>query len=261
MVAIAFTESTLLTAKRALSSFYPSERSSHLTEALASACGYGTHAALLSVLKTRGTGGSDFVVLDGAKFCRRLNELTGRKGPKHEGVRVFDHLLPPRGSEVIRTWSRGGETVHYRSLRQKAWRNAIVSAINAGIQQQLFSILPGDNRWTTSNERGAKNGAQVFQFMVDSIPAIGSVSDAGFDELSIHVAFWPTQDAERWIVPSNAGFLAGELFATGWLERRAGAWLQTPSKVPICCRRGRLTIAAALDVAAAGYADRGSFVM
>ena len=35
--------------------------------------------------------------------------------------------------------------------------------------------------------------------------AIAWVGDAGFDELSIHVALWPTPDGERWVRVANAG--------------------------------------------------------
>jgi hypothetical protein len=48
------------------------------------------------------------------------------------------------------------------------------------------------------------------------------VHDAGFDELSIHVAVNPKDD---WVKASNAGFNAGDLFASTWLEREKGAWI------------------------------------
>jgi hypothetical protein len=137
----------------------------------------------------------------------------------------------------------------------------MVSAINAGLQQRLFSLLPGDNRWLGFDAANNRNQYQghVFRFVIDNIPAIGSVTDAGFDELSIHVAFWPTPDGERWVKSSNAFFLAGELFAYGWLERRDGAWLQTASKPGLSCRKPRLAVAAGVDVRPRGYADRGNF--
>lgn len=50
---------------------------------------------------------------------------------------------------------------------------------------------------------------------------------AGCGELSAHVAIQPTTRAERAIRAYNADFVAGEAFASGWLERESGKWLQT----------------------------------
>jgi hypothetical protein len=51
---------------------------------------------------------------------------------------------------------------------------------------------------------------------------------------------------------SNAGFHAGEVFASGWLEKREGAWLQVSSGSPtgnsFACRKDRLSTVAAISV-------------
>ena len=135
----------------------------------------------------------------------------------------------------------------------------MVAAINAGIAQGLFSIRPGDNRWP-AGENQDRREAFSFNFSIGNIPAVASVQDAGFDELSIHAALWPTEDGLRVVKSLNAYFRAGEAFATGWLERREGAWLQVSSSSPeFTCRKHRLAEVAALNVSPRGYADRGSF--
>jgi hypothetical protein len=92
-------------------------------------------------------------------------------------------------------------------------------------------------------------------------PAAAWVGDAGFDELSIHVALWPSQEAERWLVVNNAGFQAGEAFAIGWLERRKGAWLQFGGTPLLTCRTPRLGTIAVVDVEPDGYADHGKLMI
>lgn len=153
----------------------------------------------------------------------------------------------------------------YKTDRDKAWRNAMVAAINAGLQQNLFTLVPGDNRWpVTSDSDERRKRRCVFRFDIGEVPAIGYVSDAGYDELSIHVALWPTKDGDRWVECWNADFAAGDVFASGWLERRDGAWLQTPidvSRTSLACRKEKLSVVAALNVEPNGFADRGRFVL
>jgi hypothetical protein len=153
-------------------------------------------------------------------------------------------------------------TVVERMPRDPAFAKPMVAGINAGIEQRLFTVRRGDNRWPgVAGDTHDRRGPHVFHFMVGAIPALGSVSDAGWDELAMHVTFWPTVDGERWVRASNAGFLAGELFASGWLERRDGTWLQVASKPEFSCRKSRPAVAATLRLDPRGYADRGSFKM
>jgi hypothetical protein len=130
----------------------------------------------------------------------------------------------------------------------------MVAAINAGILQGLFSVR-GENNWPAA----ADGEPYVFRFTVDNIPAVASVADIGYDELSIHVAFWPTVGSAQFVSASGAGFYAGELFAYGWLERREGAWLMERMGRNLFCRTARPAIAAALVVNPMGYVDRGPF--
>src|SRR5438128_233395 len=97
----------------------------------------------------------------------------------------------------------------YDTPRKSAWRNLMVAAINAGIEQQLFTIRPGDNRWRSA---GHDPEPPVYRFVTDGIPAIASVCDIGWDELSIYTSFWPTADADKWISYAGAGFAVGEAY-------------------------------------------------
>ena len=139
----------------------------------------------------------------------------------------------------------------------------LVAGINVAIDRRLFTIRPGDNRWPGHEpDRYGRHNPYLFEFEIEGIPAIASVNDAGYDELSIHVAFWPSPESKKWVGAAWAGFLAGDAYASGWLERRDGAWLQVSTqglKDQFSCRRHRLVQVAQLEVEPKGYADRGSF--
>ena len=149
----------------------------------------------------------------------------------------------------------------YRSPRSKAWRNALVAAINAGLDQGLFELDPGSNTWSGFRpDDPDRDRGHTFEFTVGDIPGLGHVSDAGFDELFIRTALWPTPDAARWIDVVNAGDTVGDLRASGWLERRHGQWLQfNPSS--ITCKRGKQHEVADILIEPNGYGDAGTFLL
>ena len=137
--------------------------------------------------------------------------------------------------------------------KKAAWRNLMVAAINAGLEQRLFGLAEDDNRW--ASEYG------VYRFAFDGLPAIACVRDIGHGELSVHVALNPTSRADEFIRTHNAGFVAGDAFASGWLERKRGAWLQTAGAPTGSVRTALLDRVVAAHPEAAGYADEGRLMM
>lgn len=262
MPAIAFTADGLLNFKRVVREMFPDEKSTHLTEAVASACGFDSHAAALAALKSADTSDPEYILLNDAAFARRLCQVGGTTFDAEEYNFEGDWLdvqgknLPPL---VINTHSIGFYEEPYTSRRNQAWRNTMVAGINAGIERKLFSIIADDNRWPEAAIRlnnGWKKG-HIYRFVVADIPAIASVRDIGFSELSFHVALWPTARAETFIGASNGRFHVGEVAAEGWLERKDGAWLM-PSTTLFSCRSDVLAKVSGLHLAPKGYADRGS---
>jgi len=61
--------------------------------------------------------------------------------------------------------------------RHRAWRNLVVAAINAGIEQRVFE-LDG-----TSPEGPRRAPELVYEFVFCGLPAVACAADVGFDEL------------------------------------------------------------------------------
>lgn len=264
MAAIPLNDSGVRDVKRALTTRFPKDKSSHLSEALAAALGFTTSISLAAAIRGADREDPDYALLDEGAFLSRLARVTGRKMGVNDRSLSFDNIRYAEGHSVVQTRSAGYERTKYgNSVRLRAWRNMLIAGINAAIARRLFTVRPGDNRWPGHEpDKFGRREPHVFDFEIDGISALGSVHDAGYDELSIHVSLWPASDGKRWVGAARAGFLAGEAYASGWLERRDGAWLQVSSQRlgdQFSCRRDRLDQVAAIEVQPKGYADRGSF--
>lgn len=138
-------------------------------------------------------------------------------------------------------------------MRVAAWRNMMIAAINAGLDQGLFGLEAKDNRWT--------GDCHVYRFDFGGMAAIACVTDVSGGELGIQVAVNPTVDAERHIKAFNAGLYAGDAFASGYLEREDGKWLQVSEKPCNAFRIALLPVIAAMVVTPKGYKGNGRFIM
>lgn len=227
---------------------YDERKSSHLSEALAAALGFNTHAALLAELKKQ-KADPLYSLLNEEKFDARMQTL----GYPSDLEFIFQDVQIP---EMILTTCPRAYEINYSSRRDQAWRNLIVCAVNEALVRRLFSLRPGDNRWPGSDPD--QRESYMFDFTLPcNLPARVSVHDAGFDELSIHVAVNPKGD---WVKASNAGFNAGDVFASTWLERRNGGWIQSSSS-SFRCRRPLLAPLVEMMVEPLGYGDRGRVIM
>lgn len=254
MASIPLSDSALAAIKKSLRKEYPDVRSSHLSEALAAALGRRTHAALLVDAREQAAD-PYFELLDDERFDARLQEFGYPADPEFS----FE-LLMEMPDCIVTTMPLSGFDIDYRTERNKAWRNLMVSAINEGLRQKLFSLRPDDNRWPGSErgelERSKENA--LFDFNLScGLPARGYVSDAGFGELTIHAAVNPKG---HWVSCGNAGFSAGDAFGIAWLERKTGAWLQSAETL-FNCRKKLIPALAAMNVRPLGYGDRGRVIM
>ncbi|HUW97414.1 MAG TPA: hypothetical protein VMV40_01035 [Acidiferrobacter sp.] len=252
MASIPLTESALTSLKQYLHAKYPEIRSSHLTEAIAAALGCKSHAALQTEL-SKIQDSQQYVLLDDTTFDKRLQDLGYPSHPEF----IFESLN--KGvSDIISTVSPSASGIEYRTERERAWRNLMVCTINEGIRQRLFTLHPGNYSWVPQNDESLRQNGCCFHFnLPNGQPASGYVRDARFGELSIHAAANPTGNFIR---SFNAGFLVGDAFATGWLEREKGAWLQsTPSRFN--CRKSLLKSIANIEVRPRGFGDRGQLII
>lgn len=254
MASIPLSELALAAIKKALRKHLPDVRSSHITEALAAALDFRTHAALLAILPAH-TNDPEIRLLDDERFDQRLQAF----GYPPDIEFSFELLDDCAG--LISTMPMSGYDIEYRSTRHKAWRNLMVLCINEGIRQKLFSLRPFDNRWPGAepeNQGHTGTRGQTFDFFLpDGKPAKGYVGDAGYGELSIHAAVNPKGD---WVRASNAGFEAGDVFSSGWLERDRGAWLQSSPEM-FSCRKALIKSLADMNITPLGFGDRGRVIM
>lgn len=256
MASIALSVVPLTTLKKLARTALPEVKSAHLSEALASAVGYGTHAALRADLPAQAADPA-IVLLDEQRFAGRLTEL-GYPAPS---AFSFEAFTEPRFSVdrttgrrkridyerqlahvdgVISTTSFSNGPHAYKSARGKAWRNLMVAVINEGLRRKLFSLRYDDNRWRPGDPMPGMAHGDTFEFLGPAGLLLRvAVADVSFGELRFDVNSLP----------------AG-VSATAFLERARGAWLQNGessfrSTRPLTARL------ASEEVAPLGYGDRG----
>lgn len=231
--------------KKALRDEFPHVKSSHLSEALAFSMGFRTYAAMQASMTGPETD-RPFHLLSTDRMRKRLVELGYPDDPEFDFETTIVSQAP---HGLVSTEDALAYSIDYKSTRDQAWRNLMVSAVNAALEQRLFTLRAGDNRYS-GRER-------IFDFTLpNGLPARGVVSDAGWDEVSIHAAVNPKGHH----ISAMAGFDCGDAVGMAWVERQRGAWLQSATK-PFYCRKNLLQTLAVLDVKALGYGDRGKVIM
>jgi len=131
--------------------------------------------------------------------------------------------------------------------RALAWRNLMESAIRVALDRGLLTLDPS-----------VEVESQVFAFKLDGFPAVAGISDSGLGEVAVRVAVIPTERGHELVRSFGSGLRAGDCYASGWLERRAGGpRLQTPGRTSFRCRRWLLPLVTAAEVVPIGYRDRG----
>lgn len=259
MVAIEVSEKPVQTVKRALVGALPSAKSSHITESLAAALGYKTNAAMRAAFAED----ADIQLFDWEAFQQRLHDLSGCSVRLNHGM-LEQTIAPLYGEGIFRTGPIDATRPDSRSSSKnfRAWQSVMVAGINEAIRRRLITIRPGDNRWISSGD----DKGVGFHFSIEENPAYGYISDAGYDEISVKVTVWPTSEVERWgkcvVLSRDQAYLSGDLRASGWLERRNGAWLQVSSDPSFFCRRSKLQLASDFTLERPlGFAVTGPFAL
>lgn len=222
--------------------------SAHLSEGVAAALGFKTHAALRAALKRHAT--VEAKKPSNARLIARLRELGYDVPVDLHALPEFEQSYTPFGNYPLRK---------QRSVRWTAWRNLMVAAINAGLEQRLFGLSPGEDWWPGADPKsnGGERGTYCFTFDGD-LPAVASVSAISGDELAIYVLLDPCNAQVE--AAFNDGLDDGAACAHGWLERQLGTWVHDDGKAFSCKRAVQARVAAA-KVEPCGYADQGSFIL
>lgn len=143
----------------------------------------------------------------------------------------------------------------YKSLRQKAYRNLLVCAINEGLHRGVYTLKVGVNGWP---DQSTSSNSIDFT-LPNALPARAVFRHIGFGEVSVVVAVNPTGSLLEGR-SHDTEFRTGDAFAHGWLEREKGAWLQLAPKL-FNCRKNLLSGLACLKVKAEGYSDSGQVIL
>ncbi|MEA3387878.1 MAG: hypothetical protein U9R64_01190, partial [Pseudomonadota bacterium] len=118
MASVSLTDDGLRAVKRALVSRFPDDKSSHLTEALAAACGFRTHASLLAAVRDTDPQDPNFVLLDEAAFLARRADLRGEPCAREDEHMLFDWLGLEHGTHVLKTTSTKYHVNGHRRFRK-----------------------------------------------------------------------------------------------------------------------------------------------
>ena len=162
-------------------------------------------------------------------------------------ARNASERVPPRSSKV---------GALYKTDRLRAWRNLLVSAINGGLREGLFTLDDGANAWPGASSSPSEGYTYGFA-LAPGMPGLAHVADIGWGELRIHAIANPIGRLASLSMPSMA---AGDAFAIGFLERKESKWLQTSATL-FKCRREIQPVLAALRVEPLGYLDHGRLIL
>lgn len=223
--------------------------SAHMSEAVAAALGFKTYAALRARLD--GSATAEVQTPSNARLVQRLRQLGYTSAPTDlRLLPEFDRSYSPFKTFPLRK---------KRGVRWVAWRNLMVAAINAGLEQRLFGLSPGEDWWPGADPQNNGGVRGLYRFMFDDdIPAAASVAAISGDELSINVLLDPRDpgiEADR-----CGGIEDGAAVAHGWLERRLGAWIMDGGE-DFACKRAVQSRVAEVQVEPMGYSDQGSFIL
>ncbi|MCA0401553.1 MAG: hypothetical protein LCH38_12140 [Proteobacteria bacterium] len=166
---------------------------------------------------------------------------------------IQGNLSATSASAQRNTWNLSKGNVRYA-----VWLNIVTIGLNAGVVLNHISMAPNGNNWRGGPTRDFEKGTSLaFTFMLGNIPVMVYLEPAYVGVLSVHVAFWPTENAWNLIRPAQGGFDVGEIFASGWFERVGGPRLHSPQPIgrvfELHCRKRLLQMFAELYVKPHGF--------
>lgn len=128
------------------------------------------------------------------------------------------------------------------NYRSHAFLALLAHATNEGFRTSRFDPV------APNRDPMQPRSSVLFDAPFGSMPMRACISDWRFDEAHIVAAAWPTPDVDRWIEAGGAKELAGDVVASGWLERGSHLRLVNIFEPSIFIRQNRVAAMRALPV-------------
>jgi hypothetical protein len=141
----------------------------------------------------------------------------------------------------------------YNTRRKMAFRNLMVAAVNAAVEQRLFD--PTD-RNASERRRDADAPAFRWDFVFPGgAPGIGYAHDIGCDEMAVSAALYPGPRGREFLGAILSRFSPGDVSATGWLSLGPKPSLQSGMTALFYCRARHLNPTASAVIPPLGFSD------
>lgn len=131
------------------------------------------------------------------------------------------------------------------NYRSHAFLALLAHATNEGFRTGRFDPA------APNRDPMRRRSSVLFDAPFGSMPLRVWISDWRFDEAHVVAAAWPTLDGNRWIEAGSAKELAGDVVASGWLERGSHLRLANIFDPSIFIRQNRVAAMRALPSDAA----------
>ena len=129
------------------------------------------------------------------------------------------------------------------NYRSHAFLALLSHAANEGVRTGCF-----DPKGPNGNPNDPRPTTLFSANLGGAVPMRVFIADWRFDEARIVVAAWPTAQVDRWIEASGAKALAGDVVASGWLERHSHLLLVNALDPAVFIRHDRMATVRALSV-------------
>ena len=97
--------------------------------------------------------------------------------------------------------------------RSHIWLTLLAHVTNEGVRKGLID-LPAPNR-----EPSEERNSVLFDAPLRGVPIRARFTEWRFDEARVSLVAWPSVEVDRWCVASNPKHEAGEVTASGCLDR------------------------------------------
>jgi hypothetical protein len=186
MSLLILTEENCLALKRAVSVLLPEVRSAHLTESIAAALGFNTHAALRTAIIAESHIPPELAEVDMARFESRISELDYCPvAPVNFSEIVRSSAIPDRPFVTFKKGDMAANNSHFHHCRRANRPMVYVarSRVYATLNWDCITINPADEKYLFGGDNGStfsKSLFSQFQLRAKGAPGIPYYSGGSF---------------------------------------------------------------------------------